>query len=48
MQPDSQRGLALRIRPLNGEDELPGAAGLLGEAEAAVAALTPLDADVSR
>lgn len=32
---------------LNGEDELPGAAGLLGEAEAAVAALTPLDADVS-
>lgn len=32
---------------LNGEDELPGAAGLLGEAEAAVAALTPLDADIS-
>ena len=37
-------GLSAAYMALNGEDELPGAAGLLGEAEASVAALAPLGA----
>ena len=37
-------GLSAAYMALNGEDELPGAAGLLGEAETSVAALAPLGA----
>ena len=40
-------GLSAAYMAWNGADELPGAAGLLGEAEASVAALAPLGAGIA-